>query len=106
MNQQSNNEPDIIKIADILWAFHNARLADPSLREMKPYVEPILQLINEARIDENQRYLDLLDTYIDKSRQPQAVSFGSASGAIQNAGWKRALTDRLAHLKSTNQFKE
>lgn len=33
-------------IAELFWAFHNARLDDPSIKEMKPYIQPILDLID------------------------------------------------------------
>lgn len=39
------------EIAEIFWKFHNDRLANPELTEMKPYIEPVEQLLLRARID-------------------------------------------------------
>lgn len=33
-------------IAEIFWQFHNDRLDDPSIKEMKPYIQPILDMID------------------------------------------------------------
>lgn len=44
------------ELAKILWQFHNARLDDPSITEMRPYIQPILALIHKevvaGRVDE------------------------------------------------------
>ena len=36
---------DIHAIAEIFWQFHNDRLKDPSINEMKPYIQPILDMM-------------------------------------------------------------
>jgi hypothetical protein len=39
-----NNPTDIDKLrelAEIFWQFHNDRLKDPSITEMKPYIEQV-----------------------------------------------------------------
>ncbi len=38
-------------IAELFWGFHRARLDDPSLSEMKPYIQPILTLIDKYTRD-------------------------------------------------------
>lgn len=92
-------------LAEILWQFHNDRLADPSINEMKPYIEPILDLIQEevrlGRVAENQTHLDRINNYKPKPGQLTTASFGSAGASMEIAGWKRAFEERIAHLNST-----
>lgn len=33
------------ELAEIFWKFHNDRLKDPSINEMKPYIQPVLDFI-------------------------------------------------------------
>lgn len=39
--------PDIRMLVELFWKFHNDRLDDPSINEMKPYIEPILAWADE-----------------------------------------------------------
>ena len=50
-NSQNNpKELEAIKqLSDLFWQFHNDRLADPSIKEMKPYIQPILDRIATER---------------------------------------------------------
>lgn len=48
MSQPNLSENLPREIAEILWAFHDARLADPSIKEMQPYIQPMLQLLRQA----------------------------------------------------------
>lgn len=43
--------PEVRAIADILWKFHNDRLDDPSIREMAPYILPIIAHTKQAKLD-------------------------------------------------------
>jgi len=35
--------PEIRILAELFWEFHNARLKDPSINEMEPYIQPIIE---------------------------------------------------------------
>lgn len=35
------------EIAEILWRFHNDRLSNPNLKEMKPYIEQLDQVYKQ-----------------------------------------------------------
>ena len=39
-------------ICDLFWQFHNDRLADPSIKEMKPYIDPIQDYCTAQVIEE------------------------------------------------------
>lgn len=41
---------EINELAELFWQFHNDRLADPNLTEMKPYIQPILNLLKEQKL--------------------------------------------------------
>jgi hypothetical protein len=43
---------DIDELTALFWKFHNDRLRNPELVEMDEYIQPILNLITEARIAE------------------------------------------------------
>lgn len=69
----TNNQPpeilsdkELRQLSELFWRFHNDRLDDPTIKEMKPYTQPILDLINQqtqaARIDELQHFVAELDT--------------------------------------------
>lgn len=52
------------EIAEILWRFHNDRLADPSINEMKPYIQPILDIITKEKI---QARIEALEAVLDNT---------------------------------------
>lgn len=50
----TNNQPpellsdkELRQLSELFWRFHNDRLDDPTIKEMKPYIQPILDLINQ-----------------------------------------------------------
>lgn len=59
-------------------------------------VQAIFQLITDEKIAENQMYLDRINNY---KPDPNAISFGSASGAMEVQGFKGAFEDRIKQLK-------
>ena len=65
--------------------------------ELEPFVQAIKALIMEARISENQIPLDKIINY---KPDPNAPSFGSASGAIETAGWKQYFERRIDDIRS------
>lgn len=84
----SDNKDKVRDLAEILWQFHNDRLADPSINEMKPYIEPILALLKEevrlGRIDEVERAIKVW------------------KGELFDTGYTGSkLKERLARLNST-----
>ncbi len=50
-----------------------------------------------AGIEAHQKIIDLIDNY---KPDPNAPSFGSASGSFQNAGWKHYAEIRIAQLQA------
>lgn len=58
-------------------------------------------MIVEARKDENQIYLDRINSY---NPDITAGRFGSASGAIETAGWRQTFQDRLSALQSSKEI--
>lgn len=44
MTNKPLEDNQVREISQILWQFHNDRLKDPSINEMKPYIQPILDL--------------------------------------------------------------
>lgn len=56
---------DVRAITEILWSFHNDRLKDPSINEMKPYIQPMLDLIASQRNQILQEVIDELDSKLD-----------------------------------------
>lgn len=60
------------------------------------------KLINEARIEENQRYLDNIKKFREHKIKPgelTAASFGSAGASIVESGYEHAFEDRIEALK-------
>lgn len=47
----SDKVGELREIAELFWSFHNARLADPSINEMKPYIQPILDLVHQKQVE-------------------------------------------------------
>lgn len=63
---------DIKQISDLFWKFHNDRLEDPSVKEMKPYIDPILARIERkvkeallAEYKKNRRWFERMAEYAD-----------------------------------------
>lgn len=52
------------QLADILWQFHNDRLDDPSIKEMRLYINPVLTILDkqivEAREDQTFKVIQSL----------------------------------------------
>lgn len=89
---------ELRKLADLFWQFHNDRLTNPNLTEMKPYLKPIEKYVQRkerlARIDEIQRLSD--DT----------------ADLLPNETWKSwafrvsdYLQDRIKELQTTSEGK-
>ena len=45
------------RLVEILWKFHNDRLKDPSIKEMKPYVDELRAEVDKARRENTQSIL-------------------------------------------------
>ncbi len=41
-NTSESITADVRMLAEVFWQFHNDRLADPSINEMKPYLDKVL----------------------------------------------------------------
>lgn len=67
-------------------------------------IDRLLKLVNEARIDENQRKLDKIieyENYVPAPGELTTRSFGSASGAMEVAGFKRGFEQRIKQLQDS-----
>ncbi len=42
MQSNKNDVDEVRELAELFWAFHNARLTDPSINDMTPYIQPVL----------------------------------------------------------------
>ena len=64
ISKNNNTNQDIIRtIVDTLWTFHNNRLKDSSIVEMKPYIQPILdEVIPKSKL------LEVLDKHMSIQR--------------------------------------
>jgi hypothetical protein len=67
-----------------------------------PLIESLIATeTNAARVDENQRRLDKIIEWENRKPVPgelTTASFGSASGAMEVAGFKRSFIERIAEL--------
>lgn len=57
----------------------------------------------EARIDENQMYLDRINNFKPQPGEVTTASFGSAGAAMELSGWKHGFEDRIAYLKTNSK---
>lgn len=63
-------------------------------------VAELASLLTEARLSENQRYLDMINNFKPEPGQLTAESFGSAGAGIVEASWKRTFENRIATLNT------
>lgn len=56
----------------------------------------------EAKIEENQTYLDRINNWKPKPGQLTTAHFGSAGAGMETSGWKHAFEDRIKKLNSLN----
>ena len=56
------------RLVEILWKFHNDRLKDPSIAELKPYIDELRAEVDNARIQSIDDMLDWLDSIVKASR--------------------------------------
>lgn len=61
-----------------------------------PTTQAIKTLLIQSKITEFEKIVDLIDNYKPDPTQPR---FGSASGAMENAGWKSYAQDKIKALK-------
>ena len=80
---ESYNRDVRSEIAELFWQFHNDRLDNPNLTEMKPYIQPILDLLDRVRISELEKLHDL---------------FSSNTYVYEN--WDEKITDRISKLRT------
>lgn len=89
------------EIEKIAWLLAGS-LVDPKIT-VEQATEQILTLldkeIQKARISENQMHLDKINNFKPKPGQMTSANFGSASGAIETAGWKNGFEDRIKQLE-------
>lgn len=111
LNNVFNKQPSIDDLKEAIWQKLRTdpradtyvipeRVMDCIVDEAKAQIE---QLLQSARIEENRKYLDRINNY---TPDPNAPSFGSASGAMETQGWKNAFEDRIAELEAYLTNKE
>lgn len=84
-------------------------------RNLKSLAKKVQALIDKretaARIDEFQKMIKMQEDYearlkADREKGIYPVSFGSANGAIANAGWLNYFRDRIKALSAKHSSKE
>ena len=57
------------RLVEILWKFHNDRLKDPSIKEMKPYIDELRAEVDKARREGNNTKLETIKGYNQEKLQ-------------------------------------
>ena len=99
-------EPDTaIDIDNIITTI--AHRGEPVTRETRVAMRAaIREMITEAKISENQMYLDRIETFRNRVKVPgelTATSFGSAGAGMVEQAYEKSFNDRISELERNKQ---